>query len=168
MCVCVCVGYGIMVKFDHDFVGREALEKMVDQPKRKKVTLALDNEDVMRIQSSMLTKGERAKYMDYPSAVYAMHPYDQVLDKDGNMVGLSTWIAYTQNEGRWLTLAMVDEAYAEPGTDVELLWGEPDGGSTKPTVEAHVQVKIKAKVAAVPYSEVARDSYAEGWRTKAA
>jgi syringate O-demethylase len=46
-----------------------------------------------------------------------------------------------------------------------LLWGEPDGGSRKPTVERHVQTEIKAIVAPVPYSEVARDSYAESWRT---
>ncbi|TYC84987.1 aminomethyltransferase family protein [Novosphingobium sp. BW1] len=162
------LGYGIMVKFDHDFIGREALEKMVDQPKRKKVTLALDNEDVMRVQSSMLTKGApRAKYMDYPSAVYAMHPYDMVLDADGKMAGISTWIGYTQNEGRFLSLAMVDESIAEPGTEVTLVWGEPDGGTRKPTVEPHEQTQIKAVVASVPYSEVARDNYADGWRTKA-
>jgi syringate O-demethylase len=52
------------------------------RPHRTKVTLALDNEDVMRVQSSALSKGERAKFMEYPSAVYAMHPFDQVL-KDG-------------------------------------------------------------------------------------
>src|SRR5579864_384924 len=39
------LGYGASVKFDHDFVGREALEKM--NPKRTKVTLALNREDVM-------------------------------------------------------------------------------------------------------------------------
>jgi len=160
------LGYGIMVKFDHDFIGREALEKMRDAPKRRKVTLALNNEDVMRVQSSMLTKGERAKYMDYPSAVYAMHPYDAVM-MNGDIVGLSTWIGYSQNEGRFLTLAMVDEAVAEPGTEVVLLWGEPDGGTRKPTVEPHVQTEIRATVSPAPYSEVARDSYAEGWRTKA-
>ena len=37
------------VKFDHDFIGREALEKMAEGPHRKKVTLALDNEDVPRV-----------------------------------------------------------------------------------------------------------------------
>ena len=29
-----------------------------------------------------------------------------------------------------------------------------------------VQTEIRAKVAPVPYSEVARDIYAEGWRSK--
>lgn len=159
------LGYGPFVKFDHEFIGREALEKKAEGPHRRKVTLALDNEDVLRVMSSMFSKGDRAKFIDFPSAVYSMHPYDCVL-ADGGTVGLSTWIGYSWNEGRMLTLAMVDEAYAEPGTEVTLLWGEPDGGTRKPTVERHVQTEIKAVVSPVPYSEVARDAYAEGWRTK--
>ena len=101
--------------------------------------------------------------MEYPSSVYAMHPFDQVL-QDGRMVGLSTWIGYSANEGKFLTLAMVEPELAVPGTVVSLLWGEPDGGTSKPTVEHHVQTEIKAVVSPVPYSEVARDSYADSWR----
>ena len=82
------------------------------------------------------------------------------------MGGLSTWIGYSTNEARMLTLAMLDAEHAVPGTKVKLLWGEPDGGSRKPTIERHVQTEISAVVAPVPYSEVARDAYAEGWRTK--
>lgn len=160
------LGYGPFVKFDHDFIGREALEKIADGPHRRKVTLALDSQDVMRVQSSALSKGERAKFMEYPSSVYAMHPYDEVRSADGSLAGISTWIGYSANEGKFLTLAMLDEAYATPGTEVSLVWGEPDGGTTKPTVERHVQTSIKAVVAPVPYAEVARDGYADGWRTK--
>lgn len=159
------LGYGPFVKFDHDFIGREALEKIAQGPHRRKVTLALDNQDVMRVNSSMYTKGDRAKFMEFPSAVYSMHPFDSVL-VDGKIVGLSTWIGYSFNEGRMLTLAMLDEEYAAPGTEVTLLWGEPNGGTRKPTVERHVQTEIKAIVSSVPYSEVARDSYADGWRTQ--
>ncbi len=159
------LGYGPFVKFDHDFIGREALEKMANGPHRKKVTLALDNEDVVRVISSQMQKGERAKYFEFPSAVYSMHPYDSVLI-DGKVVGISTWIGYSANEGRMLTLAILDEAAAAPGTKVKLLWGEPNGGTRKPTVEPHVQTEISATVSPVPYSEVARDSYAESWRTR--
>lgn len=159
------LGYGLFVKFDHDFIGREALEKMAGQPHRKKVTLALDTEDVLRVISSALQKGDRAKYMEFPSAVYAMHPFDAVLS-EGKIVGLSTWIGYSSNEGKMLTLAMVDEAHATPGTQVTLLWGEPNGGTRKPTVEPHVQIEIRATVSPAPYSEVARDSYADSWRTR--
>ena len=40
------LGYGPFVKFDHDFIGREALEKIAGQPHRKKVTFAWNSEDV--------------------------------------------------------------------------------------------------------------------------
>ena len=161
------LGYGPFVKFDHEFIGRAALERMAQQPQRRKVTLALDNADVARVMSSSFQNGDRAKYIEFPSAVYSMHPFDAVL-ADGKQVGLSTWIGYSANEGKMLTLAIVEEAYAQPGTKVTLLWGEPNGGTRKPTVEPHVQTEIMAVVSPVPYSAVARDSYADSWRTRQA
>jgi glycine cleavage system aminomethyltransferase T len=162
------LGYGPFVKFDHDFIGRAALEKMAAGPHRKKVTLALDDVAVTDVLFGMFGKdGLRPKHMEFPSAVYAMHPFDRV-EKDGKLVGLSTWIGYSANEGKMLTLAMVDESVAEPGTEVDFVWGEPDGGTLKPTVEKHRQVTIKAVVSSVPYSQVARTSYAESWRNKTA
>jgi glycine cleavage system aminomethyltransferase T len=158
------LGYGPIVKFDHDFIGREALEKLADQPHRKKVTLALDGEDVTRAIATMFEKKDRAKYFDFPSAVYSTLPYDKVLS-DGKLVGISTWCGYSANEGRMLTLAMVDDEYSKPGTRVTFVWGEEGGGSSKPTVERHVQTEIRATVSPVPYSEVARTSYRDGGRT---
>jgi syringate O-demethylase len=116
--------------------------------------------------SSIFDKSDRAKFIEFPSAVYSMHPFDRVL-ASGKTVGLSTWIGYSSNEGKMLTLAMMDEAAARPGTQVTLLWGEPNGGSAKPHVERHVQVEIPAIVSPVPYAEVARELYAPpGWRSQ--
>ncbi|MGI4878852.1 MAG: syringate O-demethylase [Janthinobacterium lividum] len=161
------LGYGAFVKFDHDFIGRAALETKAAAPHRRKVTLALDSADVMRVTSSLYQRGDRAKYMEFPSAVYSMHPFDTVLD-GGSKIGVSTWIGYSVNEGKMLTLAIVDAEHAAPGTEVTLLWGEPNGGSRKPSVERHVQTEIRAVVSSVPYSEVARDAYADSWRTRQA
>jgi syringate O-demethylase len=158
------IGYGPIVKFDHEFIGRAALEKMAAKPKRKKVTLALNEEDVTRAIGTMFQKKDRAKYFDFPSAVYATLPYDKVL-KDGKMVGISTWCGYSSNEGKMLTLAILNNEVTEPGTEVTFVWGEEGGGSSKPTVERHVQTQIRAIVSPVPYAEVARKSYAPGWRT---
>jgi glycine cleavage system aminomethyltransferase T len=159
------LGYGPIVKFDHDFIGRAALEKKANGPHRRKVTLALDSDHVLKVMGTAFDKADRAKFIEFPSAVYSMHPFDRVL-AGGKTVGLSTWIGYSSNEGKMLTLAMVDEADSKPGTDVSLLWGEPDGGSAKPHVERHVQVEIPAIVSPVPYAEVARELYAPpGWRT---
>jgi glycine cleavage system aminomethyltransferase T len=158
------LGYGPIIKFDHDFIGREALEKIASQPHRKKVTLALDSTDVTRAIGTMFAKRDRAKYFDFPSAVYSTLPYDKVMQQ-GKLIGISTWCGYSANEGKMLTLAMLDKEHSTPGTEVTFVWGEQGGGSLRPTVERHVQTEIRAIVSPVPYSEVARTSYAEGWRT---
>jgi glycine cleavage system aminomethyltransferase T len=158
------LGYGHLVKFDHDFIGREALEARVDDRHRHKVTLALNNDDVTDTIGTMLQRSDRAKFIDWPSAVYAMHPFDKVL-ANGEVAGVSTWIGYTANEGKMLTLAVVDADHAEPGTEVVLVWGEENGGTRKPTVEPHVQKEIRAVVSPVPYVEAVRREYApDSWR----
>jgi syringate O-demethylase len=152
------LGYGNYVKFDHDFIGRDALEAMADGEHRRKVTLALDDDDVTRTIGMMFQRSERAKFIDWPSAVYCMHPFDKVT-VDSETVGVSTWIGYTVNEGKMLTLAVLDAEHAEPGTEVTFVWGEEDGGSAKPTVEPHEQAELRAVVGPVPYVEAVRRSY---------
>ncbi|MBV9604772.1 MAG: aminomethyltransferase family protein [Solirubrobacterales bacterium] len=159
------LGYGHLVKFDHDFIGREALERMAEGEHRHKVTLALDDGDVADTIATTFDKTDRAKFIDWPSAVYSMHPFDRVI-ANGEDVGVSTWFGYTVNEAKMLTLAVLDEAYAQPGTEVTLVWGEENGGTSKPTVERHVQREIRGVVSPVPYVEVVRRSYApESWRS---
>ena len=152
------VGYGHIVKFDHDFIGREALERLAGKSKRRKVTLALNNEDVTRAIGTMFQKSGRAKYFDFPSAVYSTLPYDKVM-KNGKTIGISTWCGYSSNEGRMLTLAVIDSEHADPGHEVTFVWGEEGSGTSKPTVERHVQTEIRAIVSPVPYAEVARQDY---------
>jgi glycine cleavage system aminomethyltransferase T len=158
------LGYGPFVKFDHDFVGREALEKMIDHQKRKKVTLVWNGDDVARAFKSLSDDGDIIKYIDLPLANYSTLPYDKVL-KSGKTVGVSTYTGYTYNERAMVSLAMIDTELSEPGTEVTLVWGEENGGSSKPTVERHVQTEIRATVAPVPFAEVARLSYRPSGKT---
>ncbi|MEN3281847.1 MAG: syringate O-demethylase [Solirubrobacteraceae bacterium] len=158
------LSYGHLVKFDHDFIGREALEAKVDDEHRTKVTLALDDDDMTRTLATMFQKTDRAKYFELPNAVYSMHPFDEVKVND-ETIGVSTWVCYSANEGKMLTLAVLDSEYAEPGTEVTFVWGEENGGTRKPTVERHVQTELRAIVSPVPYVETVRSSYAPGgWR----
>jgi vanillate/3-O-methylgallate O-demethylase len=158
------LGYGGFIKYDHDFVGREALEAM-EEPVRRKVTLAWNGEDVERAIGTQFEKGDAAKYIDFPLSNYSTWPNDRVMHGD-RMVGVSTFSGYTYNERSFLSLAIVDND-VEIGQEVVLVWGEEGGGSAKPVVEPHVQAEIRAVVSPCPYSEVARTTYAEGWRTKA-
>jgi glycine cleavage system aminomethyltransferase T len=152
------LGYGTSIKFDHDFVGREALETIAKDPKRTKVTLVLNEADVLKAIGTMFDADNRAKYIDFPSAVYATWPYDKVM-KNGKTIGISTWIGYSANEGKMLTLAILDKEHTQNGNDVTFVWGEQPGTGSKATVEPHVQMEMRAKVAPVPYSEVAREAY---------
>jgi vanillate/3-O-methylgallate O-demethylase len=160
------LGYWPFVKFDHDFIGREALEQVAEEPKRKKVTLAWNGVDVANVMGTMFNKGDAVKYIDLPLSNYATWPYDKVL-KDGTIVGISTFSGYSYNERSMLSLAMVD-VDIELGNEVTLVWGEEGRGSSKPVVERHTQAGLRAIVSPCPYSEVARTSYADGWRTEAA
>jgi len=159
------LGYWPFVKFDHDFVGRDALQALGDEPSRRKVTLAWNGEDVANAIGTLFEGAEPAKYIDLPLSNYATWPNDKVL-RDGAMVGVSTFSGYSYNERSFLSLAVVD-VDVEVGAEVTLVWGEEGGGSAKPVVERHVQTEIRAVVSPCPYSEIARSSYHEGWRTKA-
>jgi glycine cleavage system aminomethyltransferase T len=153
------LGYATSVKFDHDFVGREALEKIAPAPKRTKVTLELNTEDVMKAMGTMFEKGgDRAKYFEFPSAVYSTWPYDKVT-KNGKTVGISTWCGYSSNEGKMLTLAIMENDQALPGSQVVFHWGQQPGTGDRPPVEPHVPVEIRAIVCPVPYATVARENY---------
>jgi glycine cleavage system aminomethyltransferase T len=150
------IGYGKTVKFDHDFVGRAALERMAGTtPPRTKVTLVWDAEDVTAAVGSLYRPGPGAKYIEMPKARYATHHEDKVL-KDGVQVGISLDCGYLANEREMVSLATIDSALSEPGTEVTVLWGERPN-SAKPAVEEHVQVEIRAVVAPCPYE--ARESY---------
>jgi len=139
------LGYGRHVKFDHDFVGRAALERMADQPHRKKVWLVWNDEDCLRIHGSQLGTGDRYKYLEMPGAQYSTLPFDKVLLGD-ELIGLSTYNVYTSNVRHWFSLAMVDEAHAVDGKEAVLVWGEENGGSAKPIVERHVQTDVRVTI----------------------
>ena len=159
------LGYGFYVKFDHDFIGREALEKMADQPHRKKVTFEWNAEDVGKVFSSMFVPGgENYKSIDLPLSNYTSASYDMVT-MGGKMVGLSMFSGYSYNERSMLSLGLVDPEIND-GDVLTLVWGEEDGGTKKTTVEPHKQTEIRVKVSPVPYSRDARETYAEGWRTR--
>jgi vanillate/3-O-methylgallate O-demethylase len=160
------LGYGSFVKFDHDFIGRDALEKVDGSAQRRKVTLEWNPHDVAEIFASMLdTEGRGYQVFDLPNANYGSSNYDKVVDANGETVGLSMFTGYSANERRALSLATIDPDI-EIGTELKVVWGEPDGGTNKAAVEPHDQFDVRVRVSPVPYSEPARTEYHGGWRTK--
>lgn len=139
------LGYGFMVKFDHDFIGRAALEKIAGDPHRKKVRLNWNPDDVQDIYASMLNRGDCYKHLEMPVANYSTFSCDEVL-LDGKRVGISNYPVYSVNVRGWFSLASINEELAVDGRELILTWGEPNGGSTKPTVERHIQKTVRVTV----------------------
>lgn len=150
------LGYGRFVKFDHDFIGRAALEKKADGPHRQKVTLEWNAQDVLAIEAGALGLEPNGKFLEKPNAQYAPHPYDTVM-AGGQQIGLSCYSAYLSVDQQWVSLAMLDAGKAEFGKEVTVIWGEPDGGSQKAGVERHIQKEIRATIQPWPYSKLGKE-----------
>jgi vanillate/3-O-methylgallate O-demethylase len=154
------------VKFDHDFIGRDALEKIDPATQRKKVTLAWNDEDLAKILTTVIDReGPGYQFFDLPNANYGSSNFDSVVDEDGTVVGLSLFTGVTANEKRGLSLATVD-ANVPIGAEVRVLWGEQPN-TKKTTVQPHEQIAVRAVVSPVPYAVTARTEYHGGWRTAA-
>ena len=158
------LGYGGFVKFDHDFIGRSALEAIDPATQRRKVTLEWNTEDVAKLLASPISEGTDYQFFDLPNANYGSSNYDAVTDADGNVVGLSLFTGYSANERKALSLATVNPD-VPLGAEVSVIWGEPDGGSGKTTVQTHEQLAVRAIVSPAPYAAMARETYQTGWRT---
>lgn len=143
-------GYGHLVRFDHDFIGRDALAEMKEAPAKKKVWLVWDQEDVARVYASSLFDGDRrAKFLDTPLPRYARVHMDSVLS-EGRLVGQATLTGYTVTSGAWMSVAVIDPEVAEEGRELTLVWGEPNGGSGKRPVESHEQTDVRVRVSTTP------------------
>lgn len=151
------IGLGRSVRFDHDFHGREALEKHAENQKRRKVTLLWNAEDVAAIVQSQMEPGVPAKFLEFPKARYGLFQMD-VVEVDGAQVGISTDAGYVAYDQLYMSLATLDNEIAD-GSEVEIVWGE-DPVTRKASVDQnHRQVRIRAIVAPAPYHDFARTVY---------
>ena len=146
------LGWERAINFNHEFVGKEALQKLVAEKPRTMVTLEWNKEDIIDIYRSQFEPGEPYANMDRPyhfryeegrETLYA----DRVLDKDGSMIGISSGRAYSYHYRQMISLCSINTQYSELGTEVFVLWGNP---GTR-------QKKIRAVVARFPYLNEARN-----------
>jgi glycine cleavage system aminomethyltransferase T len=141
------LGWGHMVNFNHEFPGKAALEKEAAENKRTMVTLVWNAEDITGLFATEFLEGEQPVPMSIPNHImYAPGVAGQELwaDRvlvDGRDVGTSSGRCYTNWSREMLSLATIEREYAEEGTEVSVLWGDP---GTK-------QIEIRAKVARFPY-----------------
>lgn len=143
------VGWSWMAKFNHDFVGRAAVEAEAKNPTKTIVTLVWNKEDVIDIYASQFRDGEPYKYMEMPSAPQqptGAHA-DRVLNKDGKVIGVSSCAIYSAYFRDTISHCTIDIDQATPGNEVIIEWGD-FGGKIK---------QIKATVSRYPYLDLVRN-----------
>jgi vanillate/3-O-methylgallate O-demethylase len=141
------LGWGRSIKFDHDFTGRAALEIETAAPRRVMRTLVWNAEDVGDVYLSLFRRGQPYDYMEIPRDQRGFAYNDQVLLGD-DLVGIATSRGYSYYFRQMLSLAVIDVAHSNIGTEVDVLWGNP--GSP--------QKRIRATVAPAPYKQDNRRS----------
>jgi len=147
------LGWGGMVKFDHDYIGRAALEKIAKNPPRTMVTLEWNDEDILDIYSSYFKQEEPYQLFEFPedwsyqAGSLDMHA-DQVLF-GGKRVGVSSGRIFSPYWRKMLSLCTIDIELSKEGTDVVILYGDPDKR----------QKEIRAKVSRFPYNHIDRNEH---------
>ncbi len=134
------LGWKKNVKFDHDFIGRAALDPEVRDPKRTMVTLVWNAEDIADVQASLFRKGTPYQYMEMPRNILGCIFADKVTVGD-TIAGISTSRCYSYYFREMLSLCVLDVALTTPGTAVTVVWGRP----------GQPQKSIRATVAPAPY-----------------
>jgi glycine cleavage system aminomethyltransferase T len=143
------VRWHTMARFDHDFVGREALAAEIAHPRRTTVTLRWNSDDVMDTFASLLRPGEPYKPIDLPYAPqrWPMAHADHVL-VDGRPIGYSSGTVYSSTFREFLSHGCIDIEASRIGNEVVVQWGD-HGGAIK---------NVRATVARFPYLSEGRNS----------
>jgi len=144
-------GWKHMINFDHEFIGKAAVEKDYENPKRQMVTLEYNHDDVVDIYRSQFDKDNACSSMqwneDYnPYLGSSEYHVDKVMAGDKE-IGLCSGRMFSPYYHEMISLCSIDTEYSALGTEVEIIWGER---GTK-------QKRIRATVARFPYLDEHRN-----------
>ena len=107
-----------MAKFDHDFIGCEALATEIANPKRTTgLTLCWNADDVLDTYASLVRPGEPYKQVELPYAPqrWPMAHADHV-HKDGHEIGVSSGTIYRLTSGNFFRLDASTSGWPGSGT----------------------------------------------------
>lgn len=145
------IGCGGLIRFDHEFTGKEALMEMAKNQPRTPVTLEWNADDVASVFATMLKPGEEPcedisseteiDFCHNLSKTVFVYRTDRVL-ADGKDIGISSGRIISYHYNSMISLGFIDPAYAKEGTELTLIWGTP---GTR-------QAEIRVKVAKFPYN----------------
>lgn len=138
------LGYGRSIAFNHDFLGRDALEQAQDEVRRTKVTLVVDADDT------------RGLLGDDPGFFLSYGRYR--IEANDTLAGMTFYSGYVAPHRAFLALSLIDKEHAAPGTEVTLVFGEHPGAGADGDVESTF-TRLRATVQPSPYNEFSRTQY---------
>lgn len=143
------VGWQKMAKFNHDFIGRAALEEEAKAPRRTIASLVWNAEDVVDIYASLFRPGAEYKTLDLPTAphVLGMLAHADYVLKGDQPVGVSSGTIYSYHFREVISHCTIDIDQSQIGNEVIVQWGD-FGGVIK---------NVRARVERYPYSTLARN-----------
>src|SRR5699024_316575 len=145
------LGWDFLIKFNHDFIGREALEKISQNPSRQVVTLEWNADDIGKVFATQFKPDEEAcesiagesDFNLLANSFFQETVYrnDRVKFR-GKDVGMSAGRIVSYNYNSMISLGFIDPEFAKEGTELTLVWGSP---GTR-------QMDIRVKVVRYPYN----------------
>ena len=126
------IGWGYLVNFNHDFVGKDALAKAKAAQAKKMVTLEWNADDIADVFASQFRGKDVAAYdpieayHDGYNGSAAIHTRgDWVVAEDGTKIGVSCGRTYAFYEQHMISLCSLKADYAIGGKEYKILWGRP-------------------------------------------
>ncbi len=146
-------GCDSVIRFDHEFPGRDALMKMKnDSSRRTVVTLEWNAEDVGAVFSTMFRPGgqptddisgtNEMEFVENVKNNCFIYKADRV-QVDGKDIGISSGRVVSYYYNAMISLGFIEKKYAVEGTELTLIWGTP----------GNPQMPIRVKVARYPYNK---------------
>ena len=144
-------GWQKMVRMDHDFIGKEAVEAELAGNYRTACTLIWDVDSIAEAVKASMDPARRVDPIEYPI------DYDYVLGNGtlhidsvyvgDQFVGCSSGRMFSSKTRQMISIGTIDHELVEEGTEVEILWGN----------KGTDQVRIKARVSLFPYIKEGRN-----------
>lgn len=122
------LAWGRLVNFDHDFIGKAALQRVAQDPPNQLVSLEWRNEDVVDVYASLFSE-EPYTYMEIPREAGGDMTASSVYVGD-DLIGCAVSRCYSYWFKKMISLGIVKKEHSEPGTEVVIKWG-PQGSRQK-------------------------------------
>lgn len=137
------VSWEYLINYDHDFIGKTALQKIAEAPSKKCVTLEWNAKDIGKVFATQF-EGTQITPTDDITSVGDGGEMPFVISKvllNGAMIGMTAGRTHDYYHQKMISLAFIDKDYAIEGKELIIVWGTPGAP----------QVEIRATVAQFPY-----------------